>query len=89
MIKKNTQNYYTVEQMRANYENQNNDEDSSDDSDIMLIENNIFTKSQIVEEIHNSGISISRKEIEFLLGLDKNMLKEENNNNINIISIRG
>lgn len=55
----------------------------------MLIENNIFTKSQIVEEIHNSGISISRKEIEFLLGLDKNMLKEENNNNINIISIRG
>ena len=41
MIKKNTQNYYTVEQMRANYENQNNDEDSSDDSDIMPIENNI------------------------------------------------
>lgn len=53
----------------------------------MLIENNILTKPQVVEKIHNSGISISREEIEFLLGLENDMLKEENNNT-NIISIK-
>ena len=53
MIKKNTQNYYTVEQMRANYENQNNDEDSSDDSDIMPIENNIPNLSSVISNIED------------------------------------
>lgn len=43
----------------------------------MLIENNILTKSQIVEEIHKSGTTISREEIEFLLGLQRGMLKDK------------
>lgn len=53
----------------------------------MLITNNILTKSQLVEEIHKSGISIDREEIEFLLGLEKNMLKQEYNSK-NVISIK-
>ena len=69
MIKKNTQNYYTVEQMRANYENQNNDEDSSDDSDIMPIENNISNLSFVISNIedilkvkaNNNKIVLDRK----------------------------
>ena len=69
MIKKNTQNYYTVEQMRANYENQNNDEDSSDDSDIMPIENNISNLSSVISNIedilkvksNNNKIVLDRK----------------------------
>ena len=69
MIKKNTQNYYTVEQMRANYENQNNDEDSSDDSDIMPIENNMSNLSSVISNIedflnvkaNNNKIVLDRK----------------------------
>ncbi|QJA07527.1 ImmA/IrrE family metallo-endopeptidase [Romboutsia sp. CE17] len=53
----------------------------------MLIENNILTKSQVVDKIHNSGISISREEIEFLLGLERGMLKVKDESN-NIISIK-
>ena len=53
----------------------------------LLIGNNIFTKSQVVEEIHNSGISISREEIEFLLGLDKDSLKENFKSN-SLISLK-
>ena len=69
MIKKNTQNYYTVEQMRANYENQNNEESSSDNNDIMPIENNISNLSSVISNIedflkvraNNNKIILNRK----------------------------
>ena len=69
MIKKNTQNYYTVEQMRANYENQNNEENISDDNNIMAIENNITNLSSVISNIedflkvraNNNKIILDRK----------------------------
>lgn len=53
----------------------------------MLIENNIFTKRNLVEEIHNSSISINRNEIEFLLGLDIDYLREDEIKS-NVISLK-
>ena len=53
----------------------------------MLIENNVFTKRKLVEEIHNSSISINRNEIEFLLGLDRDYLREDEIKS-NVISLK-
>lgn len=53
----------------------------------MLIENDVFTKRRLVEEIHNSSISISRNEIEFLLGLDKDYLRDDEIKS-NVISLK-
>lgn len=53
----------------------------------MLIENNVFTKRKLVEEINNSSISINRNEIEFLLGLDIDYLREDEIKS-NVISLK-
>lgn len=75
MIKKNTQNYYTVEQMRANYENQNNN-DSSVNNDFDFQDNNISNLSYVISNVENF---LKIKAIDNKIILDKKINMYEEN----------
>ncbi|MDK2919606.1 MAG: hypothetical protein PWQ37_2339 [Candidatus Petromonas sp.] len=53
----------------------------------ILLENNIFTGPEILRELSNYGLSLDRKEVEVLLGLDSGTLIDTNKNSP-VVSIR-
>ena len=74
LIKKNTQNYYTVEQMRANYENQNNNDSINNDFDFQ--DNNISNLSYVISNVENF---LKIKAIDNKIILDKKINMYEEN----------
>lgn len=84
MLKKNTQNYYTVEQMKINYEMPTNNNEESIKNDI--IENNIEEQSEDLEIIiKNVEQLFNVKAIENQIIIDKKINMYEENKIIELI----
>lgn len=78
MIKKNSQNYYTVEQMRINYENQNNNNDPLI-NEINVYTQNENTKSNLLNVIKNveNFLKIKANKNTIILNRKINMYEED------------
>ncbi|MCZ9955578.1 hypothetical protein [Brachyspira hyodysenteriae] len=54
----------------------------------ILLNNNVFTKQELLDEFNLHGFSMYREDIEILLNLERDKLKPDENEKINFVQLR-
>ena len=54
----------------------------------ILLDNNVFTKQELLDEFNFHGFSMYREDIELLLNLEKDKLKPDENQKLNFVKLR-